>query len=339
MRTATSIENGKQERLGAPCLTEYSPASVDEVAASVGDDQIGTMELAEYVQDVVASRKGAVSKTDPNISVEVLDTLVQLRLTESFARSTGVTASVGDVETLVEKWNVDYGKDGDLATVLAANSIPQIVTDRYACAILLSDKLNQRYSTDAVDGEQSEFEVKAVANAKKIGVKVSSSIGFWNPENLAVQSTPWLESPSAPAVMAEKEANRTFATRVEYEITSIPDQEFDNSLDWVSNICIGTDDLLSPRYRDQIALYERTGGSWRRVVGAKASTKRGGRCDGGQVNILIGAEAPEPPINWTDKDWRTCTDYQVRIPETSNFRSSIVNMCVSTKAVSENEVS
>jgi hypothetical protein len=148
-----------------------------------------------------------------------------------------------------------------------------------------------------------------------------------------------VESPSAPSVVAEKEARRTFATRVEYEIASIPDQEFENSLDWVSNICIGSDDLLVPRYRDQIALYERTGGSWRRIVDAKASTKRGGRCDGGQVNILIGTDAPEPPINWTDKGWRTCTDYQVRIPETSNFRSSIVNMCVSTKAASENEVS
>jgi hypothetical protein len=339
MRTATALENRELERQAATCLLEYAPNSSEEFVATVGDDQISPSELSSYVEEVSSYRKGAVAKADPNLPVDVLDTLVWLRLTESLAQTAKVNATVGGVEDQIAEWTELTAPDGGLDVVLANASIPPSLADRYACASLLRTKLTNKYSTDAAEGELSEFDKKSQENAKKMGVKVDSSIGYWNPEELIVQSTPWVESPAAPAAIAEKKVARTFSTRVEYEIASIPNQEFADTLDWTANICIGSDDLLESRYRNQVGLYERVGGRWVRIAGARATTDRGGRCDKGQVNLLIGTTAPEPPVNWTDKGWRTCTDYQVRIPETPNFRPSSVDMCVSAQATSVNEES
>lgn len=339
MRTATTLENRENERLASPCLIEYPPASTDDLAASVGEDQISNQIVAGYVEDIATLRKGAVAKDDSSLPADVLDRLVGMRLTESLATSAKVTASVGDVEELVEEWNQDLGIEGKLAPGLAEFAIPEAETYRYACAVLLAGELTETFSMESLDEKPSEFEKKSQDNAKKLGVDINSAYGYWNPDLQRIQSEPWVESPSAVSAVAEKEAARTFDTRVEYEIATIPNQEFTGSLNWTANICIGSNDLLQPRYQDLVALYERVGGRWVRIVGAKAKAELGGRCDDGQVNLLIGTDAPEPPVNWTDKGWRTCTDYQVRIPETSNFRLSAVDMCVSTQATSISEES
>lgn len=106
---------------------------------------------------------------------------------------------------------------------------------------------------------------------------------------------------------------------------------------WQADICAGAGELLQDRFLDRVQLFERSEGRWARVPDTEVSAQRGGRCSGGQVNLLVDGVEPEPPANWTDKGWRTCREYQVRIPETPTFQSATVDMCISTRADSSEE--
>jgi hypothetical protein len=145
-------------------------------------------------------------------------------------------------------------------------------------------------------------------------------------------------SSSAFSVPPTPAASPAFEPRyevvVEYEADSIPDRRFDNTLTWMVDICSPDRTLLRPTYSSDIRLYTRgignAGGEnrWRRTA-ARPEVSAGGRCDEGEVNVVMSMTEPTPT---TVPSFTSCKDYRLVIPETPNYRRSTVDMCVRTFA-------
>jgi hypothetical protein len=316
LRTATVLADRESTRLASPCLTGIGESTGDSPVVTIDGRQIDRAELDSWVAEVSSRQTGAVARRDPRWPGRILESVVQLRLTAQLARQLGVTASTGEAE-------------GRLAP--AVDQFPESLAFRQACASALQEKLLPKVKLESNEtGAQALARVLGELGARSV-TGLAPEFGFWSPDRVGFVQT----QPATPVIAID--APRAYATKVSYEIASIPGQEFDGTLNWSANVCLGVKDLLQPRYLGQVGLYERVAGAWVKVPGAKATAKAGGRCSGGQVNVIIGATATEPTSNWTNKGWTTCRSHQVRIPETPTFRPTIIDLCVATEATSESE--
>jgi len=341
MGAATAADKDEAERLASPCINLFPAVDVDDPVISVGDRKLSQQNLDAFVEEVIQQQRGAAARKRETWPVDVADVQVWMALTNAMALSVPEKATVADMERQISEWADSPGDD--LSVQLASFGIPPSQDLRYACAVQQSSILASTYSTDSSESGLSEYERRMQLVAERVGVEIDPSIGYWNPSTLSVQSEPPIEPILETADVLEDEivdedpAPRRFATRVEYDIASIPTQVFDDTLTWQADICLTASELLQDRFKQRIQLFERVAGRWVPVRSAVRETSRGGRCSGGQVNLLIGTTEAVPPANWTDKGWRTCRDYQVRIPETPTFRSTSVDLCVATQAESLGE--
>ena len=316
MRTATVLADRESTRLAGSCLTDMGESTAENPVVTVDGRQIDRAELESWVAEVSSRQTGAVARRDPRWPGRILESVVQLTLTEQLAGQLGATASTGEAEARLAP---------------AVNPIPESLSFRLACASALEEELLLKVKPEANEtGAQALVRALGELGSRSV-TGLAPEFGFWSPDRVGFVQT----QPATPAIAPN--APRTYATKVTYEIASIPEQEFDGTLEWSANICTGAKDLLQPRYLGQIGLYERVAGAWVKVPDAKATAEAGGRCGGGQVNVLIGDTASEPTSNWTNKGWTTCRSYQVRIPETPTFRPTSVDLCVATEATSESQ--
>lgn len=336
MQVATATETGEVERLAAPCLDEFPASAPEEPVIAVGPQGLSRADFDQLVDEVVQGQRGAVARISEEWPTQVADTQVRMLLWEQAASPQAANVSVGDMEDLIEDWEVEFGGTQGLHEILLDNGIPPSQTKRYACAAALSAAFAEVNPFVETPSGSTEYEEALREVADRLGVVVDPTIGFWNSPALSVTSEPAPQVEPETAAESPEPASepvaRTFSTRVEYDIDSIPTQEFQDSLGWQANICAGATELLQDRFLDRVSLFKRTNERWVAVQDAEVTAQRGGRCAAGQVNLLVSSNEVEPPTNWTDKGWRTCRDYQVRIPETPTFQAATVNMCVSTRA-------
>lgn len=344
MQVATASEESEVRRLAAPCSNLFPQVIVEDPVISIGSQGLDEATFQALVDEVVAGQEGAVAQTSDEWPLRVAREQTWMLLWEEIARSMRITASVEQMEEQIAVWEETYGGRAGLDQQLLNLGIAPSQLERFACSNELDEAFEEVYPrVETEDGTTEYFNAFREA-ADRVNVDIDPSIGYWDPSLLTVEADP--PSPSEEAapdesgetqeVVAEAAA-RNYATRVEYDIESIPTQEFDGSLSWEADICAGATELLQDRFLDRVTLYERISGRWVRVTDAQARAERGGRCNPGQVNLFIGATEEVPPPNWTDKGWRTCRDYQVRIPETPTFQAATVDMCVSTRADAEDE--
>lgn len=340
MQFATAYHVAGQERLAEPCTILPPSTGEQETVVALGEDGISQAMLDAWATDV-AGAQGAAALQDPNLWTQSLaNTYLQLALVDRTAQRLGVTASVGEMREVGEQFRADITSTPDTFDPVLALSMPSEWEDRYYCAWAVSSQILELYPDDSEDPEsgRTPYDAQILLTATRLGVDVDPSLGYWNPGTLSITS-----EPPAPSAVEEQKADEAAApavrydTRVEYEAASIPQGDFPGTREWNADICIGDTALLQPTYLNRVQLFERVGGEWRRVSNAQATAERGGRCDGGQVNILIGTEADESPEVWFDQGWRTCTPYQVRVPETPRFQPVSVDLCVSTQAVTEGD--
>jgi hypothetical protein len=346
MITATAQAQSELDRLAQPCLAQdvstSPPPQPDSVAATAGPESLTLDEVAAYSTQVASAQRGTVAQRDPLWPQKVTDQFLRIVLIEQWARQTRTTATIGSTETLAATLGGSDGQSGAMQEA-ARDGVPEELFERYLCATLLEARLQGKEWTSAdPDGEEPlTFEQAFAAFSATQNVTVNPSIGYWNPSLVKVQSLPPLESEvtTTDREGLEPAVEVTFGTRVEYPGTQIPTQEELNTLKWQADLCVGAVGLLQERYSDLIRLYERVGGAWRNLPQTKyeVDVQQGGRCSAEQVNVLVRTEASPPPVNWINKDWRTCTNYQVRLPETPNFSATAVNLCVSTRADAESE--
>ena len=337
MQAATANAKGEVRRLAQPCSELFPLTLAEAPVLRVGDYGIGQQEFTNLVNQVQDAQRGAVAKISPSWPIRVANQQVRMALWQQAGATSNREASIADMEQLIALWDNFPGGLAEVRNRLAQFGIPPSQYKWYACSVQTYENLEDKYG-DSGDGESpsgvQEFLMKAAQRAEVI---VNPDIGYWDLQSLAVvaepiEETDTLEVGEEVAEEKPEETTRNYSVRVEYGIGSIPTQRFDNSLSWQADICAGAAELTQERVLDRVQLFKRERGTWVRVPGAKATAERGGRCSPGQVNLFIGSTEPEPPINWTDKGWRTCRDYQVRIPETASFRAATVDMCVATRA-------
>jgi serine/threonine protein kinase len=121
----------------------------------------------------------------------------------------------------------------------------------------------------------------------------------------------------------------SYAVKIEYAGSSIPDATFANTLEWTVDICSPDAALLTKSAASSVRLYTSQGGSWKRVA-ATATTIKGGRCGANEVNITIPHTESIPQESVPD--WSTCQKFRVVLPETTSYRKSNVDLCVRTRA-------
>lgn len=342
MEVASATEEGEVRRLAAPCIDQFPQTTAEDPVVSVGQIGLARDEFAARVDEVVASQLGAVARASEEWPTQVADIEVQMLLWQQAAAKNRLTASVGDMETQVQTWEEEFGGPVALRNLVAENGLAPSQLDRYACTVQLRFALSREYPFVETEDGSTEFDDELRLVAKQQRVTVDPSVGFWDVETLSVipeerQETGPAQQDTEAEQGAAQPVERTFSTKIEYEIDSIPNQEFEGSLNWQADICAGASELLQDRFLNRVQLFERREGRWARVPDANVTAQRGGRCSGGQVNLLVDGLAPEPPANWTDKGWRTCREYQVRIPETPTFQPATVDMCVSARADSVDE--
>lgn len=337
MQVATATEEGEVRRLAEPCIDQFPQTTSETTVISLGNIGLARDVFDSRVNEVVESQLGAVARLSDEWPTRVADVEVRMLLWQQAAAKNRLSASIGDMQIQVQDWEDEFGGPVGLRDLVAENGLPPSQLERYACTVQLQLALLREYPLVETENGSTEFDDELRAVARQQRVTVDPSIGYWDAETLNVIPEAPEESPSTqPDVEKEKATsepvNRTFSTKIEYEISSIPNQEFTDTLDWQADICAGASELLQDRFRNRVQLFERQAGRWERVSDSTVTSKRGGRCSGGQVNLLIDGVAPEPPNNWTNKGWRTCRDYQVRIPETPTFQAATVDMCVSARA-------
>lgn len=340
MQFATAQHVIGQERLAAPCIVLPLAAGERENVIALGDDGIDQATLESWAAQV-AEAQGAAALQDPNLwSLALANRYLQMALVDRTAKRLGITSSVGDVRELGDRFREDIMTTEGNYDAVAALGMPSDWESPYLCARALASAILESYPDDGEDPEtgMTPYDMQVLLTAKRQGVEVDPALGFWNPGLLSITV-----DPPAPSAVDEPETIETTApavrydTRVEYETASIPQGDFPGTREWNADVCIGDAALLQSTYLNRVQLFERSGGAWRRVTDAKATSERGGRCDGSQVNVLIGSEADESPAVWFDQGWRTCTPYQVRVPETPRFRPVTIDLCVTTQAVTEGD--
>ncbi len=139
---------------------------------------------------------------------------------------------------------------------------------------------------------------------------------------------------TAPSTTTERAAPNpppSYSVRVDYEDERVADAAFDDTLAWNADLYLVDRQLLSAATRSRVALYEKASGGWQRVR-ARATSTAGGRCEEGQVNVLIGSTAQAPMEEAIGGGWSRCTDHRVVIPETRSSRRTYVDLCVRTRA-------
>jgi len=338
MQFATGYHVVGQERLAEPCT--ILPPSTEEqgTVVSLGDDGVSQAMLDGWAVDVAAAQGAALQ--DPSLWTQTIaNTYLQLALVDRTAERLGITATVGEMRKVGDRFRGDIASTQGSFDPVRALKIQSDWEGPYYCALAVSSQMLERYPNDSEDPEtgRTPYDEQILLTANRLGVDVDPTLGYWNPEVLAITV-----DPPAPSAVEEQEASEATAptvsydTRVEYEAASIPQGDFPGTREWNVDICISDTALLQQTYLNRVQLFERVGGDWRRVSSARA-TAGGGRCEGGQVNIRIGTEANESPEVWFDKGWRTCAPYQVRVPETPRFQPVSVDVCVSTQAVTEGD--
>lgn len=155
----------------------------------------------------------------------------------------------------------------------------------------------------------------------------------------ATLGTPWSSKaasnvtapPSSPAPSIQPSVSTDpadYSVSVDYSSSSIPDQDFANTLTWTADLCADSPLLLQPSYSNRIALEHLQNGEWLPVP-VNATTSSGGRCEGKSVNVFIGTvEAPGIESNSS----AGCEKYRVLFPETPEFKATEVPMCVSVRS-------
>lgn len=341
MQVATANDISEVKRLASPCIQQFPGSAPEEPVLAVGSQGLDQTTFDTLVDEVVQGQRGAVAKVSEEWPTVVADQQVRMLLWRQAASRESNDVSVQDMDDQITSWREIFGGAAGLDEVLLEAGIPPSQLALYACAVQLSQAFAESNPFVETPDGSSEYEEALRAAATRLGVTVDPAIGYWDPETLSVRSEPPAPTEEQPVAQDTDDSieplARTFSTRVAYDIASIPTQEFADSLGWKADICAGATELLQDRFLDRVALYQRVAGRWVLVRDAQAEAQRGGRCNPGQVNLFIGSEEIEPPANWTDKGWRTCRDYQVRIPETPTFQAASVDMCVSTRADSTQE--
>jgi len=344
MEVATASEESEIRRLAGPCIDQFPQTTVENPVIAVGEIGLTDKEFQGRVVEVATNQLGAVARVSEEWPAEVADVEIRMWLWQLAATKNRLTASVDDMEQQIRDWEDEFGGPEALRQTTLEAGIPPSQFKRYACTNQLALALSEEYPLTETEDGSTEFSDELRNVAEREGVTVDSSIGFWNEETLSVDpEAPQIAAPKTPTAEDQQspddQITRTFSTRIEYGIDSIPNQEFQDTLEWQADICAGAGELLQSRFRNRVELFQRSEGRWNRIRDAEVTAQRGGRCSGGQVNLLIEWSEPEPPMNWTDKGWRTCRDYQVRIPETPTFQSATVDMCISARAdTSEGQV-
>lgn len=341
MEVATASEKNDVRRLAAPCTDEFPAVTVEGPVVGLGDRGLSVGEFNDRLNEVIENQLGAVARTSDSWPSTVANLEMRMLLWQATAEENRLTASVGEMQQQIQDWEEELGGADELKQAFAEGGLLPDQLNRYACTTQLALAISEEFPFTDTENGSTAFDDELRRVATKRGVVVQPSIGYWNLETLTVDpEEPQVEESVSKAKEEEGVAqptSRTFSTRIQYEIDSIPNQEFDGSLNWQADICAGASELLQDRFLDRVQLFERREGRWVRVADTDVSAKRGGRCSAGQVNLLVDGQESEPPTNWTDKGWRTCRDYQVRIPETPTFQSATVDMCISTRADSSEE--
>jgi hypothetical protein len=341
MEVATASEKNEVRRLAATCTDEFPAVTVEDPVVGLGDRGLSKGVFDDRLNAVIESQLGAVARTSDRWPSTVADIEMRMLLWQATAEENRLTASVGDMEQQIQDWEGELGGADELQQLFAEGGLLAEQLNRYACTTQLAFAISEEFPFTETENGSTAFDDELRRVATKRGVVVQPSIGYWNLETLTVDpEEPQVQESASKAQENEDVAqpiSRIFSTRIQYEIDSIPNQEFDGSLKWQADICAGASELLQDRFLDRVQLFERREGRWVRVADTNVSAKRGGRCSAGQINLLVDGQESEPPTNWTDKGWRTCRDYQVRIPETPTFQSATVDMCISTRADSSEE--
>lgn len=334
MQAASAQYLGELNRLNSPCEIVPKSPEVQNPVLTVGNYRVGQGDLDEWVTQVTALQRNAVDRKSTGWPIGVLNTQLFMALVDFSANSPRFQATIGDAEALLDEWMINQQSPRGLDQELAELGVAPSQARAYACALATYRLLEASYSDQRPQsGELSQFENELNATAARVGVEVDPAFGYWDPAVVGIVA----EEPVAePGQTAEEPAGADapvqFSVETTYSIASIPRGEFSDTLAWQANICVGTPDLLQNEYLDRVGLFRREAGRWVKVADAEATSQRGGRCASDQINLLIGATEPPPPVVWRDKGWRTCTPYQVRIPETPGFSPAEVDVCVATQA-------
>ncbi|WP_374774323.1 SurA N-terminal domain-containing protein [Streptomyces sp. NBC_01310] len=197
-RTALSVSTALL--LAAPLLSACSGEARPGTAAVVGGERITTSALQAQVNDVRAAQNRAgqaaaeLIASTPNLERQKLDSILQSRIIDEMARTSGLTATQKDIED-ERKAYVDEngGAEQFEALLLQKGAMAPGQVDRFLRDRVLLTKLSAKYGN-------GKLEAPARAAVQALDIEVNPRYGAWDAKQikLGVGETPWITQRTRP---------------------------------------------------------------------------------------------------------------------------------------------
>ena len=179
--------------LGASACTGPQQTPVAGAAALVGTHRVSDAQLAEQVGELMAAGPLSQAAGDPSVPRLVLRNDILMHLMDVLAAEQGVTATQGDIDTLILAYEqqVQLQGQGSLQQVLATMGVPPSQIESYVRLNVLGNKLSSKLAPEQPIEEGSVVVGAALAEiSTRIGTQVSPRYGAWDAASLDIVEAP-----------------------------------------------------------------------------------------------------------------------------------------------------
>jgi phosphosulfolactate synthase (CoM biosynthesis protein A) len=161
---------------------------------SIGDTKIKASKIQSIVDEMLAARK-TVDTTQMDLinGKQLLRNQAQFAvvkaLFDEIAKERNLLVTASDVAQRRDEINTQIGGESNLPNALVSANLAESSFNDYLRILLIVDRLNADFISKGIPESQTGSEVSRalVAMSEKLGVKVNSKYGKWNPDSAAIE--------------------------------------------------------------------------------------------------------------------------------------------------------
>lgn len=160
-------------------------------AAVVGPDRVTDAQLASVVQETLVAQGQPKDAPADQLTGQVLQRMVTMRLVDQFAAQQGVTASQGEIDGFLRQYEAQAGgRQGVEEAFLQQNVAPSMLESLLRLNILVA-KLGQKLApaADQNGQQQAVFDALTQFSAQE-DTSIAARYGTWTPDQLAIGPVP-----------------------------------------------------------------------------------------------------------------------------------------------------
>lgn len=177
--------------LGASACTGPQQTPVAGAAALVGTYRIADNHLAEQVGELMSSGQRSAGTKDPFAPQIVLQNDIIIHLMDVLAAEQGVTATQGEVDAQVLKYQQDVQGRAALEEVFVKMNVPPSQIEPWVRANVLGKKLSLKLAPDQpIEQGQAALQAALAEVSARLGTQVSPRYGAWDAKSITIVEAP-----------------------------------------------------------------------------------------------------------------------------------------------------